>query len=35
MLLVFENFKASTKLYDDFKFYDEQEKFRLQKLAAK
>jgi hypothetical protein len=33
MLQIFANFKSSTKLFDDFKYYDEQEKFRLQKVV--
>ena len=28
MLLMFQGFRSTTKLFDDFKFYDEQEKFR-------
>lgn len=28
MLGIFHNFRSTTKLFDDFKFYDEQEKFR-------
>ena len=29
MLSIFYTFRSTTKLFDDFKFYDEQEKFRL------
>lgn len=28
MLIIFQTFRSTTKLFDDFKFYDEQEKFR-------
>jgi len=34
MLMIFEHYKATTKLYDDFKFYDEQEKFRQLKTET-
>ena len=31
MLLIFAHFRSTTKLYDDFKFYDQQEQFRILK----
>ena len=34
MLTVFESFKSSTKLFDDFMFYDEQEDLRKLKLST-
>lgn len=32
ILQIFESYKSSTKLFDDFNYYDDQEKFRLQKI---
>lgn len=34
MLFIFANYRATTRLYDDFKFYDEQEKFRILKFQT-
>lgn len=35
MMAIFSNFRSTTRLYDDFKYYDDQEKFREQKVTQK
>ena len=35
MLEIFLNYKSTTRLFDDFKYYDEQEKFKAQKQIQK
>ena len=34
MLSVFDTFRATAKLYEDFKFYDEQERLRKIKMRG-
>ena len=35
MLAIIQSFRSTTRLYDDFKYYDDQEKFREQKCLQK